>query len=326
MPARRRTRLPHALSPLLVLALVLAGCAGLQPAAKEWVTLRTSTSTQSYVVRGATSRAIFDSIDGNGLSDNNGRRAVGLTSGHWSFDWSGFQAGGGFCNAAPMTITLTLVVTLPTLDQPDGLSPDIETRWQRFAARVTAHEQQHVDIYLEGAKTMKTLMEATLATPSSCATLQTTIRSIWDRQQAEVEASQEQFHLEDEARSQADRTPLQAQIAANQAGLTAIESEARETDLALEDLARQISATRARGDIVEVEMAQSAGAPFNCSQSRSTPHLHALCQQYDRLVMAHNALVERHNGLAERKRTLQREHNQTIAITNDLIDVLNWTR
>jgi predicted secreted Zn-dependent protease len=53
-----------------------------------------------------------------------------------------------------MTITLNLVVTLPQHDQLNELSQDIRTNWQRFAARVAAHEQRHVDIYLNGAKTM----------------------------------------------------------------------------------------------------------------------------------------------------------------------------
>ena len=278
------------------------------------------------MVRGGTSRAIVDAIDGNGLSDGKGRPAVGLTSGHWNLDWSGRQDGSGFCSAASMTITLELVVTLPRLDQPDGLSPDVEARWQRFAARVGAHEQRHVDIYLEGAKRMKTRMEAALARPSSCAALQTTIRSIWASQQAETEDSQERFHLEDDARIQTDRSPLQAQIDTNTARLTAIESEAREADLALDDLARQISATRGRIDVVETEMAQSAGAPFTCSQPRPTPRLHALCQQHDSLVTAHHALVERHNGLVQRRRALGDEHTRTLAVTNDLIEVLNWTR
>jgi predicted secreted Zn-dependent protease len=278
------------------------------------------------VVRGATSRAIFNAIDANGLSDGKGRRAVGLTSGHWTLDWLGRHDGSGFCNAPSMTITLELVVTLPQLDQPDGPSPDIEAKWQRFAARVAEHEQRHVDIYLEGAKRMQTRMEAALATPSSCAALQTTIRGIWASQQAETEESQERFHLEDDGKSQTDRTPLQAQIDTNRARLTAIESEAREADRALEELAREISATRARIDVVETKMAELASAPFSCSQSRPTPRLHALCQQYDSLATAHHALVGRHNGIVQRRRALREEHIRAIAVTNDLIEVLNWTR
>ena len=326
MPARRRTRQPYTVLALLVLPLVAAGCAGLRPAATEWVTLRTSTSTRHYVVHGATSRAIFNAIDANGLSDSSGRRAVGVTAGHWNLDWIGRHDGSGFCNAPSVTITLELVVTLPRLERPDGLSPDIEARWRRFAARVAEHEQRHVDIYVEGAKRMKTRMEAALAKPSACAALETTIRSIWASQQAETEESQERFHLEDDRKLQTDRTPLQAQIDTHRARLTAIESEAREADRALDELAREISATRGRIDVVEIEMTQLAGAPFSCSQSRPTPRLHALCHQYDSLVTAHHAVVGRHNGVVQRKRALREEHIRTIAVTNDLIEVLNWTR
>jgi predicted secreted Zn-dependent protease len=304
---------------------VVGGCAGLKRADREWVALRTNTSTEYYPVRGATTRAIFDAIDGNGLSDTKGRRAVGLTTAHWELGgvlWSGPSS----CDNASVTIHLKLVVTLPQLDSAEGRSPDLEAKWQRFAAGVATHEQRHVDIYVDGAKTMKTRMETALGRPSSCVALQTAIQSIRSSQQAEIDENQERFHLEDERRIETDRIPLQAQIDANKARLTALEAEARTADLSLEDLAREIKATRSRIELVTTDMGPSAGAQSDCSQPRTTPRLDALCQQYKSLVTGHRALVERHNAIVERKHALADEHSRILRVTNDLIDVLNWTR
>ena len=51
-------------------------------------------------------------------------------------------------------------------ETPDVLPADLRGRWERFAARVAAHEQRHVDVYLEGAKAMKARLEATRTTVS----------------------------------------------------------------------------------------------------------------------------------------------------------------
>src|SRR5256712_7819171 len=71
-----------------------------------------------------------------------------------------------------------LVVMLPRHETPDGLPADLRDRWERFVARGAAHEQRHVDIYLEGAKAMKARLEAT-RTAVSCADLEKAIDAEW---------------------------------------------------------------------------------------------------------------------------------------------------
>src|SRR2546426_7205090 len=73
---------------------------------------------------------------------------------------------------------LHLVVMLPRHETPDDLPADLRDRWERFVARVAAHEQRHVDIYLEGAKAMKARLEAT-RTAVSCADLEKAIDAEW---------------------------------------------------------------------------------------------------------------------------------------------------
>ena len=288
--------------------------------------LKTSSSIQYYSVRGTTTSVIFDDIERNGLFDSKARRAVGLTSAEWSIDWKGIETHRAFCSPESMTITLKLVVTLPQHDLPNDLSQDIRTNWQRFAASVAAHEQRHVDIYLNGAKTMKTRMEAILTKSSSCSELENVIRGIWASQQAETERAQDEFHLEDEAKIQNDRNPLQVQIDTNRTRLTAINSEIRGLDQTLDDLKRQRNTTHARIDAVKAEMAKSGASPPTCSQSRLTSSIQALCQQYNALVAAYNALADQHNGAVSRRNHLAEEHKRVVAVTNGLIEAYNWTR
>src|SRR5437867_1545497 len=243
---------PARLLPLSAFVLIAFwGCAGPPPTPqRDRVMLQTSRSTQYYSVRGTTTSVIFDDIERNGLFDIKARRAVGVTAGRWSMDWKSVETRPGTCRLESMTITLNLVVTLPKHDLVNDLSQDIRTNWQRFAASVAAHEQRHVDIYLNGAKTMKARMDAILTKSSSCSELESVVRSIWDSQQAETERMQEEFHVEDEAKTQNDRKPLQVEIDANRRRLTAINSEIQGLDQTLDNLKRQRNTTHARIDAV----------------------------------------------------------------------------
>jgi chromosome segregation ATPase len=225
-----------------------------------------------------------------------------------------------------MTLALNLLVTLPRHDQLNELSQDIMTNWQRFAARVAAHEQRHVDIYLDGARRLKTRMEAIVTETSSCHELENMIRRISASQEAEIEKAQDDFHLEDEAKIQEGRKPLQAQIDIKQTRLTAINSEMRGLDQTLVDLKRQRDTTHAAIDAVKAEMAKSGASLASCSQSRLTRGIQALCQQYNKLAAAYNALVDQSNGVASRRNSLADEHNRVVAVISNLIEDLNWAR
>ena len=217
----------------LALGLILgpAGCsAPVSPPPS--VVVKTSTSTQYYLVRGTTAAVIFDEIEKNGLAEKSGQRAIGLTTVDWKL------AADGPCSAPALTITATLVVTLPQHEQLEVLTGDVRRHWERFAARVAAHEQRHVDIFLDGANSMKAAMEAARATGSSCADVEKAIDEIWTRGQAEIDRAQEQFHVEDGAKNQAQRGPLQVDLAANKARLAALEAEMRRPGVTREEHAR----------------------------------------------------------------------------------------
>jgi predicted secreted Zn-dependent protease len=291
------------------------------------VILKASSSTKYYSVRGTTPGAIFDDIKRNGLFDSKNRPAVGLTSGEVSIDWNGIETQPLHCTSGTMTITVTLVITLPQHNQLNDLSEDVRTNWQRFAARVAAHEQRHADTYLNGAKALKTRLETALMTVSPCEHLKNRVRSIWFAQQAEIEEQQDQFHVDDEAKIRNDQKPLQAEVDVNQARLAAITSDMRDLEQTLAGLKPQHDALQTRIDAVKAEMATSHASPANCSQSQfTTPEIQTLCQQYRTLIVAHNTLVDRHNEAASRGSGLADEYNRLVAITNGLIEALNWMR
>src|SRR3989442_8121842 len=82
---------------------------------------------------------------------------------------------------------------LPRHETADDLPADLRDRWERFVARVAAHEQRHVDIYLEGAQAMKARLEAT-RTAVSCADVEKAIDAEWRAAQADVARARAAVH------------------------------------------------------------------------------------------------------------------------------------
>jgi predicted secreted Zn-dependent protease len=201
----------------LGLSFVAFGCSS--PAPKPPVIINTATSTQYYSVQGMSAIAIFDEIDRTNLVEKSGQRAIGLTAADWKL------SSDGPCNAPALTVSLTLVVTLPRHEMPDALRGDVRRHWDLFAARVAAHEQRHVDIFLEGAKALKGSMDAALAKAVSCADVEKAAEAVWKSEQAAVERAQEKFHVEDTAKNQAERGPLQSQLDGNRTRLATLEAE-----------------------------------------------------------------------------------------------------
>ena len=319
---------PARLLPVLIVVLtVVWGCASRAPAPqRERVVLKTASFTRYYAIQGMTTRAIFAEIEKNGLVDSKAHRAVGLTSADWNMDWKGLERQPGICDPRMMTITLDLIVTLPQHKRSNDLPADIAANWRRFAAGVATHEQRHVDIYLSSAMRVRSRMEAILARTASCAELEKAIRGLWTSQQAEIEKAQDQFHAEEEAKSQDDRKPLQAQIDLNQNRLAALGAELKTVDQTLDTLKSKSDATQAELKAVQAEMSKAGTSPAGCAQSGLSRRIQGLCQQYTVLVAAYNTLVEQHNGAVARRNSVVDEHNRVVTITNTLVDALNWTR
>ncbi|PYM78092.1 MAG: hypothetical protein DME13_29615 [Candidatus Rokuibacteriota bacterium] len=243
---RRRRRVGTVLSPrrlgasrsavaalALLAGLGLTACSSPPPAPpRQPVVVETSVSTRYYSVRGTTTPAIFAGIDANGLVETSGQRAIGLTSADWKLGSGDVDVRAVPCVFPSLTVTLHLVVMLPRHETPEDLPADLRDRWERFVARVAAHEQRHVDIYLEGAKAMKARLEAT-RTAVSCADLEKAIDAAWRAGQADIERAQAEFHAQDETRARSERGALQAQLDGTRAQLEPMEAEIRRLDAEL---------------------------------------------------------------------------------------------
>ena len=255
----------------------LTACASPPPAPpRQPVLVETSVSTRYYPVRGTTTKAIFSAIDSNGLVETSGQRAIGLTSADWRLTSGEVDVRAVPCVFPSLTATLHLVVMLPRHETPDDLPADLRDRWERFVARVAAHEHRHVDIYLEGAKAMKARLEAT-RTAVSCARLEKAIDDAWRAAQADIERAQAEFHAEDETRTRSEREALQSRLDGTRARLEPMDADIRRLDAELADLRRQVDAGRA--DLV---------AQHNDLAGRRG----ALAEEYNRLVADANGLID----------------------------------
>jgi predicted secreted Zn-dependent protease len=258
----------------------LTACSSPPPAPPaQPLAIETNVSTRYYPVRGSTTAAMFAAIDGNGPVEPSGQRAAGLTSVDWKLTSGEVDLRTVPCVFPSLTIALHVVVTLPRHETPDDLPADLRGRWEGFVARVAAHEQRHVDIYLEGANGMKARMEAT-RTAVSCADLEKAIDAAWRAQQADIELAQAEFHAADATTARSERETLQARLDSTRARLEPVEAEIRRLDAETADLRRQVDAGRAD------------------------------------LVAQHNALAGRHRVLAEELKGLVVDANGLIDALN----------
>jgi predicted secreted Zn-dependent protease len=278
IPAAPRVRAGSFVAGFALLATSgVTACSSPPPApAPQPALVETSVSTTYYVVRGTTTAAIFSAIDANGLVEKSGQRAVGVTSAEWKLTSGDVDVRAVPCVFPSLKVVLHLGVTLPRHEAPEVLPADLRSRWESFVARVAAHEQRHVDIYLEGAKAMKARLEAT-RTAVSCADLEKAIDGAWRAQQAEIERAQAEFHAADETTAQSERESLEARLADARARLEPVDAEIRRVDTELAELRRQVDAGRA--DLV---------AQHNALAGRRG----ALAAEYNRLVADANGLID----------------------------------
>jgi len=255
----------------------LTACSSPPPAPpRQPAVVETSVSTRYYPVLGTTTAAIFTAVDANGPVQTSGQRAVGMTSAEWELTSGDVDVRAVPCVFPSLTVTLHLVVMLPRHETPDDLPADLRGHWERFVARVAAHEQRHVDIYLDGATAMKARLEATRTTVS-CADLEKAIDAAWRAQQANIERAQTEFHAADETTAQSERESLEARLADARARLEPVDAEIRRVDTELAELRRQVDTGRA--DLV---------AQHNALAGRRG----ALAADYNRLVADANVLID----------------------------------
>ena len=258
------------LASLLLGASLLIGACSQAPEAPPEVSvvLITPQATVSYYpVTGLTTDAIFTSMATAGPKLSDGTRVEGRFSPNPKASWEISSGNSPHCSLKSLSINFASEIVLP--QHIGGLTPDLAVKWALYAAGIRAHEQRHLDIYLEAAQSLKI---ALLAVPAQefdrdCAKLGAALNSVLAAARVAYDAKQEQFHTEDDARQAAIRVPL-GMLYARVEGLVA--------------------------EINVINLRMTA-----LSQSGRWPEHNALVPQQNRMVAEFNALRDEYNALRE---------------------------
>ena len=187
------------------------------------IQLKVERSTTYYDVRGVTSDEIIEYLEQHSMTDPQGRRLVGSTASSIHLAWTVLPQS-TFCHLQRLTIDLKLVVTLPRHEYVDTLGGGARANWDALVTHIAEHEQRHVDIELDAARKMEREIRAMPAEPY-CSGLKSAIDAVSRMNRAAAPRAHRQFHVEDAARRQAARRPIQALIDSKRGRLAIVDGE-----------------------------------------------------------------------------------------------------
>ena len=217
------------------------------------IQLKVERSTTYYDVRGVTSDEIIEYLEQHSMTDPQGWRLVGSTASSIHLAWTVLPQS-TFCHLQRLTIDLKLVVTLPRHEYVDTLGGGARANWDALVTHIAEHEQRHVDIELDAARKMEREIRAMPAEPY-CSGLKSAIDAVSRMNRAAAARAHRQFHVEDAARRQAARRPLQALIDSKRGRLAIVDGEIWGVDRMLADLARRRAATQSQAKTVDADRA-----------------------------------------------------------------------
>ena len=199
------------LASFLLGASLLIGACSPAPEATPQATVEFQTPpvmVTYYPVTGITTDAIFTSMATAGPKLSDGTRVEGRFSPIPTVSWKLSSGNRPHCSLKSLSINFASEIVLPK--HTGGLTPDLAAKWALYAAGVAAHEQRHLDIYLEAAQSLKI---ALLAVPAQefdrdCAKLDAALSSVLAAERVAHDAKQAQFHTEADAQRAAILTPL----------------------------------------------------------------------------------------------------------------------
>ena len=190
---------------------------------------------------------------------------------------------------------------------------------------MAAHEQRHVDIYVDTFEALKERLETGQSEFPDCDSLVSSLELAWDRELKLNDRVQDAFHTSEEQLSQRLRAPVQMHIDHNGAELDQLQGR-------LEILSSLIEELEAEVTDIEASM-QPYDAKITDIQARY-PSLvlpRGTFVEYERLLDAWDLLNDQRNELVVRVNVLVDQHNLTIGEfnrltnqTNRLIEELTW--
>ena len=291
------------------------------------VQLKQTLDTVYYLVTGTTTKAIFDSIERNGpdlVEAGPWHFASGQTESNASLESQGLDYG-EFCVLQSAEINLDLIVTLPQHSNPSSLSNLLIKRWQAFAEGVAAHEQTHVDIYIERIESLLARLEDFSERFSDCDSLEAQLHSIQDEERLVIDRQQEAFHESEVRLSEGVRQPAKQRIDDNKLKLAEYQVE-------LDRLTSDIEVLKI--EIADFETAMERYDAIIATIKKQYPTLvlpSGTLAQYIRLVDGRNSLsclrsevATNVNPVIEQYGRIVEDHIRLTEQTNQLIDRLPW--
>jgi len=295
------------------------------PAGGPRIDLVTTESTTYYSVSGTDTEAIFASIETNGPTDTVGQQGSGLTSVEWEYKWVGDESPTGACSILELTITAAITIELPKHADESSLSEAARASWLGYAMGVAAHEQRHVDIYLQGARDIQAAMEE-VGVEANCDLLDARIDGIWNDQQDRINGLQETFHADEAARLAASRGPLEDQIEANRVQLQSLQAQIAALDQEMNQLRAELTVFDNEVASVDAQIKQINQQFPDELPPTIRDRLQALIEQSNNLLVQYNKRVEDHNTAFYSRSALSDEYDALLWETNQLVEQYNWTR
>ena len=289
------------------------------------VDLTTSEATTYYPVTGTTTEDIFASIEANGPTDNVGQQGSGLTSVDWEYKWTGDKAPSGECSIRELTVSAAIVVELPQHQDEALLPVTLLSNWQEYAQGVADHEQRHVDIYLEGAQDIQAAMRE-IDVQENCDLLEEIIDEVWNDQQARINALQDSFHNDENARLAASRGPLELEIDANRDKLESLQAQIAVLDQQISTLQSEIAVFDNEVANIDTQIKQINQQFPNELPETIRQRLEQLIEQSNDLLSTYNQKVEEHNAAVFARNALSDQYDALLLETNQMVDEYNWTR
>jgi predicted secreted Zn-dependent protease len=315
--------------PTALVILTACGRGGAAPEAtptvdisQQRVHMESTVATVYYQVHGTTTESIFSYIEQHGPTDGEGQRGSGLTSVIWGYEWQGGEAGKD-CAIRSMTIRADMTVTLPRHAAVEALAESPRRHWTRYAEGVAVHEQTHVDIYEDGARSVQRQMQELAAQPT-CDELERQIGLVWAQEQARINQEQAQFHVDEASRLERERQPLAALIDQKRTELSSLERQIGTLDQNVQTHRANIDALAKR--IADYEAEITRVEQSNLPPAEKQARLLTLVQQRNADITRHNAVVEEHNTALRRRGELAAAHGTLLVQTNELVETYNWAR
>jgi predicted secreted Zn-dependent protease len=167
------------------------------------VTVNVTVERKTFLVEGCTAAELAISavknIPGSARKSSPGIRwdgdAIGLTVHSLSYQWSPDPKAPS-CMMASSSIVVAIVVHIPEATTREGMSSVESKKWDLLVAKIKTHEQRHVDIFLQGSKSLLRALEGVRASPK-CGDVEKSIQGATKKVAAETDRRNNDFHAQD---------------------------------------------------------------------------------------------------------------------------------